>query len=112
MVGYFWVEIAAESLREIDNNVHEVKADPGEIPLEEWDSVVNQVWFAGEVMKKLADMFAAKTIPPDVEFVVDTNMELLVKSINMLSQSSGFVPTMTHWNKYAILKDNKRVSLK
>lgn len=81
------LEKLSQQLRLQYDIVHEVFANLEELPNGAYGSV-DQIWYQGTVLTKLADMFSAKLFKDGTEFIFDTNLTILNISVKMLTSDT------------------------
>lgn len=71
-------------LRKTSSDVHEISANVDEVPTGDYLSAVDQIWYAGEVLSKLADCASAGLFDSSAEFIYDTHDIYLNTAITTL----------------------------
>jgi hypothetical protein len=85
----------SQQLRNTNSNVHDVQAIMEHLPTGNHASAVDQLWYQGTVVTKLADMFSGMMIESNTEFIVDTTLTFLNTSVTILSNEQGIDVTVT-----------------
>ena len=81
-------------LRSTPNIVHDIDAPLGELPVGLYNQI-DQIWYTGTVLTKLADMFSANLFDDGCEFIFDTQSTILNTSVTILSNEQGITTTVT-----------------
>ena len=71
-------------LRKTSSDVHEIYANTDEVPTGCYLSSVDQIWYVGEVLSKLADCAAANLFDDSAEFIYDTHDIFLNTAVTAL----------------------------
>ena len=85
----------SQALRSNYTDVHDVQAIMEHLPTGDHNSSIDQLWYIGTIVTKLADMFSGKMIQPDTEFIFDTTLTFLNTSVTILSNEQGIDVTVT-----------------
>ena len=86
-------------LREEVNDVHDVSALVEDLPTGNYQSSIDQIWYVGQVMSKLADMFSANMISENAVFVLDTSNNFLLSATEILSADTGVPVTIKYFKE-------------
>ena len=95
LINHRALEQISRQLRNTNTNVHDVEPRMDHMPVSNWSSAINQIWYQGMIATKLADMFAAQMIQPDTEFIFDTTLTFLNTSVTILSNEQGITTVVT-----------------
>lgn len=85
----------SRKLRTTDKDIHDVQAIMDHLPTGNHNSAIDQIYYQGIVVVKLADMFSGQMIQPDTEFIFDTTLTFLNTSVTILSNEQGITTTVT-----------------
>lgn len=77
-------------LRKHTSDVHEVYANIDEVPTGSYLSSVDQIWYVGEVLSKLADCASANLFDDSSEFIFDTHDIFLNTALTSLYPGATF----------------------
>jgi len=86
-------------LRNQYSEVHDVQAVMEHVPTGNRESAIDQLWYLGTVVTKLADMFSGKMIEPNTEFIFDTTLTFLNTSVTILANEQGINVTVTDFRE-------------
>lgn len=81
------LEQISQKLRSMELEVHDVSADVCDLPNGAYGSI-DQIWYIGQVLSKIADMFSANLFPDGTEFIFDTELTILNNAITILAQNT------------------------
>ncbi len=95
LVNHQALQHISQTLRNTQKDVHDVYAIMEHLPTGNHASAIDQIWYQGTVVTKLADMFSGKMIAPDTEFIFDTTLTFLNTSVTILSNEQGIDVTVT-----------------
>ena len=98
--NYAWFEVVSKKLRETNVDVHEISFHLGDMPLDDWSSMVNQVWCSSVCLTQLADMVSGQVVTDGSEFILNTELTFLADAIIMLTKSQNITCQLTDWKKY------------
>ena len=85
----------SQKLRTTDKDVHDVQAIIKHLPTGNHSSAIDQIWYTGTVVTKLADMFSGKMFDRTTEFIFDTTLTFLNTSVTILANEQGIAVTVT-----------------
>ena len=85
----------SQKLRSTEKDVHDVQAIMEHLPTGNHESAIDQIYYQGIVVIKLADMFSGQMIRPDTEFIFDTTLTFLNTSVTILSNEQGIQTVVT-----------------
>jgi DNA-binding transcriptional MerR regulator len=89
----------SQQLRNTNFNIHDVQVIMEHLPTGNHNSAVDQIWYIGTVVTKLADMFSGQMIKSDTEFIFDTTLTFLNTSVTILSNDQGIHTTVTDFRE-------------
>jgi hypothetical protein len=99
LVNHRALQQVSYKLRTTDKEIHDVQAIMDHLPTGNHDSAIDQIYYQGIVVVKLADMFAGQMIEPNTEFIFDTTLTFLNTSVTMLSNEQGITTTVTDFRR-------------
>ena len=88
------LEKISQKIRLPNAVVHDVVASVGDLPNGAYGAI-DQVWFLGEVLSKLADMFSANMFENGTEFILDTQLTILNTAVTILTDNTDLECTIT-----------------
>jgi hypothetical protein len=99
LINYQTLCELSQLLRSQHNEIHDVQAVMEHIPTGNRESAVDQLWYLGTVVTKLADMFSGQIVNPDTEFIFDTTLTFLNTSVTALANEQSMHVTVTDFRK-------------
>lgn len=88
----------SQNLRLTHADVHDIMASVSDLPNGAYGSI-DQIWYQGTVMTKLADMFSANLFPDGTEFIFDTELTILNTAVTILAQDTQLTSTFTDFRE-------------
>lgn len=92
------LEKISQQLRTENAEVHDVTANVSELPNGAYGAI-DQIWYQGEVLTKLADMFSANIFRDETEFIFDTSLTILNTSVTILKQETAVLCKLTDYRQ-------------
>lgn len=82
-------------LRKLQSDVNDVCANIDEVPTGDYLSAIDQIWYVGEVLSKLADSASAGLFNNNAEFIFDTHDIFLNTALTALYPNATFTDIKT-----------------